>query len=112
MWAWSVTSRLDLAALDGRLCSGFAARTWKGLSRIDSAWLAESKVAEVVALVLATAECLVANFKADVESFRVAGAFLDAAADLLAFVFFASLDLVANPLALEAGCFLLLLVSQ
>lgn len=109
---WPITGRLNLAALDRWLCLGGSTRARKWFSRVDPARLAESKMTEIVALVLATAEGLVADLKANVESLGVSSALLDTAADLFAFVFLAGLDLVANSLALEAGCFLLLVFGQ
>ena len=104
-WAWSITGWCLLTTLNRWIKFGSSTWTWQWLSRIHTAGLTETKVAEVVALVLATAQSLVACLETDMESLWVSCSFLDFTAYLLALVAFACLELVADSCALELRSF-------
>lgn len=93
--ARAAAGRLDLAAPDRWIELGNTARTVERLPRVHLARFARARVAEVVALVDAARERLLARDQAEVDAGRVRHPLLDWAADLRAPVLLAAFELVA-----------------
>lgn len=101
--AWSTTSGLYLAAPDWWFNLRDAARAVERLTRVHSAWLAEAQVAELIALVHAALQRLVACVEAEMATLRISNSLLDRTAHFLALVLLADLELMANFFADEVS---------
>lgn len=95
-------SRRLLAALHRWIDLGNSAWAEERLSRVDFAWLAVARMAEVIADVLLAGKRLVANEEAHVMALRICSALPHSATHVLASVLLALFVLVAYLLAPEA----------
>lgn len=109
LFAWPSASRGLLATLYGRVYLCDSTGTENRLPRVDFAGLAESKVAEVVALVLTTGQGFLASHQAHVTTLGVSSALPDWTADFLALMLLAGFHLVAH---FGAGELLLVLLGH
>lgn len=75
--AWALTRGLHLTTFDWWVYFCISTWTEERLTRVNSASLAESQMAEVVAGVETTGERLVALLEANMVALRVSSAFLD-----------------------------------